>query len=200
MGTSKWEKLHDAVQDFSSQLLSSNNGAIRLGLGSFGSIKDKSVFAEIGKFPNGSSFTDDPTQLMNQSIIKDSPQFDSATPTFMGVDAGYKMLNDVKYGVRSDAEKVLIVLTDGLPTFYPKTQNYNNELDTNGVNVQNLNDSDEYTLSNTWQKEYFGEMGPLITTILMTVFHQQLIILGVKIISSQLSVSTLLDLGQTKTI
>lgn len=158
-GTSKWEKLHDAVQDFSSQLLSSNNGAIRLGLGSFGSIKDKSVFAEIGKFPNGSSFTDDPTQLMNQSIIKDSPQFDSATPTFMGVDAGYKMLNDVKYGVRSDAEKVLIVLTDGLPTFYPKTQNYNNELDTNGVNVQNLNDSDEYTLSNTWQKEYFGGDG-----------------------------------------
>lgn len=154
-GTSKWNQLHDAVQDFSSQLLSSNNGAIRLGLGSFGSEGASSVFAEIGKFSTGSAFTDNSTDLMKQSIIKNQPRFNSATPTFMGVDAGYKMLNDPKYGVRNDAEKVLIVLTDGLPTFYPDTNEYNNELDTNGVNIQSSGDRDDYFLSNSWSKKYF---------------------------------------------
>lgn len=154
-GTSKWNQLHDAVQDFSSQLLSSNNGAIRLGLGSFGSEGASSVFAEIGKFSTGSAFTDNSTDLMKQSIIKNQPRFNSATPTFMGVDAGYKMLNDPKYGVRNDAEKVLIVLTDGLPTFYPDTNDYNNELDTNGVNIQSSGDRDDYFLSNSWSKKYF---------------------------------------------
>lgn len=159
LGTSKWNQLHDAVQDFSSQLLSSNNGAIRLGLGAFGSEEDSSVFAEIGKFSTGSTFTDNSTDLMRQSIIKDQPRDGSATPTFMGVDAGYKMLNDPKYGVRSDAEKVLIVLTDGLPTFYPNTNNYNNELDTNGIKIQSLSDIDEYSLSNSWSTKYFKGNG-----------------------------------------
>ncbi|WP_285141968.1 SpaA isopeptide-forming pilin-related protein [Lactococcus petauri] len=159
LGTSKWNQLHDAVQDFSSQLLSSNNGAIRLGLGAFGSEEDSSVFAEIGKFSTGSTFTDNSTDLMRQSIIKDQPRDGSATPTFMGVDAGYKMLNDPKYGVRGDAEKVLIVLTDGLPTFYPNTNNYNNELDTNGIKIQSLGDIDEYSLSNSWSTKYFKGNG-----------------------------------------
>ncbi len=156
-GTSKWEQLHDAVQGFSSQLLSSNNGAIRLGLGAFGSEEDASVFAEISKFSTGSAFTDNSTQLMSQSIIKDNPRRNSATPTFMGVDAGYKMLNDPKYGARSDAAKVLIVLTDGLPTFYPNTQNYNNGLDSNGINIQAARDKDEYTLSNGWTNYFRGD-------------------------------------------
>ena len=50
-----------------------------------------------------------------------APMF-SGTPTFLGVDAGYRMLTDTSnYGARSDSVKVLIILTDGQPTFWPTT-------------------------------------------------------------------------------
>ncbi|MFR2088356.1 MAG: hypothetical protein ACLS4N_09695 [Streptococcus thermophilus] len=76
-------------------------------------------FTKIGKFSSNSSFTSNYTQLLNSSIYTPTaaPRL-SGTPTFLGVDAGYKMLSDATYGARSDSVKILIVLTDGEPTFW----------------------------------------------------------------------------------
>lgn len=58
---------------------------------------------------------------MNHRLL-DPKLATAGTPTFLGVDAGLKLLTDQAYGARQDAKKVLIVLTDGKPTFWPNSQ------------------------------------------------------------------------------
>ncbi|MCT0454857.1 hypothetical protein EFL01_13785, partial [Lactococcus cremoris] len=109
---------------------SNNNDNVRIGFSSFGSERQTTwssysyiPFTKIGKFSLNSSFTSNYTQLLNSSIYTPTaaPMF-SGTPTFLGVDAGYRMLTDTSnYGARSDSVKVLIILTDGQPTFWPTT-------------------------------------------------------------------------------
>lgn len=130
-GKTRWQTLKDSVKNFANQLIgpsSNNNDNVRIGFSSFGSEWQQNwpnsryyniPFTKIGKFPSNSSFTSDYTQLLNSSIYTPTAApVDSGTPTFLGVDAGYKMLSDATYGARSDSVKVLIVLTDGQPTFW----------------------------------------------------------------------------------
>lgn len=129
-GKSRWQTLKDSVKNFANQLIgpsSNNNDNVRIGFSSFGSERQTIrpgytsdiPFTKIGKFSSNSSFTSNYTQLLNSSIYTptEAPKL-SGTPTFLGVDAGYKMLSDATYGARSDSVKVLIVLTDGQPTFW----------------------------------------------------------------------------------
>lgn len=129
-GKSRWQTLKDSVKNFANQLIgpsSNNNDNVRIGFSSFGSERQTNwrgqtfdiPFTKIGKFSSNSSFTSNYTQLLNSSIYTPTaaPSL-SGTPTFLGVDAGYKMLSDATYGARSDSVKVLIVLTDGQPTFW----------------------------------------------------------------------------------
>ena len=130
---SRWQTLKDSVKNFANQLIgpsSNNNDNVRIGFSSFGSERQTTwssysyiPFTKIGKFSLNSSFTSNYTQLLNSSIYTPTaaPMF-SGTPTFLGVDAGYRMLTDTSnYGARSDSVKVLIILTDGQPTFWPTT-------------------------------------------------------------------------------
>ena len=127
-GKTRWQTLKDSVKNFANQLLvPSNNDNVRIGFASFGSVRQKDrfgytfdiPFTKIGKFSSNSSFTSDYTKLLTSSIYTPTAAPDnSGTPTFLGVDAGYKMLSDATYGARSDSVKVLIVLTDGQPTFW----------------------------------------------------------------------------------
>lgn len=161
---SRWELLQSAVKDFSEQLLdSSNKGMIRLGISNFGSDyvwqQTTDLFANIGTFSNGTAFTDNPTEYMDNPLIKSHPGTGSGTPTFMGLDAGYKMLSDSKYGAREDAKKVVIVLTDGVPTFAPDLQSYSNGLDSRNVQVKQDNqDYDNYQMTRDWEGD--GTEGP----------------------------------------
>lgn len=129
-GKTRWQTLKDSVKNFANQLIgpsSNNNDNVRIGFSSFGSERQTIrpgytsdiPFTKIGKFSSNSSFTSNYTQLLNSSIYTptEAPKL-SGTPTFLGVDAGYKMLSDATYGARSDSVKVLIVLTDGEPTFW----------------------------------------------------------------------------------
>lgn len=119
---SRWRTMKDSVAYFANQLIgpsSNNNDNVRIGFASFGSWGNV-PFSKIGKFSSNASFTSDYDQLLKSSIYTptEAPR-DSGTPTFLGVDAGYRMLTDTSnYGARSDSVKILIVLTDGQPTFW----------------------------------------------------------------------------------
>lgn len=130
-GKTRWQTLKDSVKNFANQLIgpsSNNNDNVRIGFSSFGSERQTIrpgytsdiPFTKIGKFSSlNSSFTSNYDQLLKSSIYTPTAApVDSGTPTFLGVDAGYKMLSDATYGARSDSVKVLIVLTDGEPTFW----------------------------------------------------------------------------------
>lgn len=142
----RWNVLQDAVSDFSNQLLNpSNNGMIHLGLANFGSdggtdwlgnLYTDDLFANIATFSNGTGFTDNANEYMSKSLIKNEPGVNSGTPTFLGLDAGYQMLTDAKYGARSDAQKVIIVLTDGVPTYSPNLNSYNDGLNSSSVEMK----------------------------------------------------------------
>ena len=125
---SRWQTMKDSVASFANQLIgpsSNNNDNVRIGFASFGSNRSN-PFTIIGKFSSTTAFTSNYNQLLGSNIYTPgTAASESGTPTFMGVDAGYKMLTDTSnYGARSDSVKVLIVLTDGTPTFWPN-QNYN---------------------------------------------------------------------------
>ncbi|MDN6084442.1 MAG: pilin N-terminal domain-containing protein [Lactococcus plantarum] len=126
---SRWQTMKDSVAYFANQLIgpsSNNNDNVRIGFTSFGSAVESGYnvpFSKIGKFSSNASFTSNYNQLLGSSIYNSSsaPSV-SGTPTFLGVDAGYRMLTDTSnYGARSDSVKVLIILTDGQPTFWPIT-------------------------------------------------------------------------------
>lgn len=116
---SKWDNLQKAMQNFIPDLLSEDN--IRLALTSFGSediSKETNVFTDVTSF-DGSPFSSNPDKLLESSIITKNPNSNSGTPSFLGLDSGVQIL---KKG-NPEAQKVLIFLSDGLPTFYGK--NYN---------------------------------------------------------------------------
>ena len=128
---SRWQTMKDSVAYFANQLIgpsSNNNDNVRIGFTSFGSAVESGrnvPFSKIGKFSPNASFTSDYNKLLGSSIYNSSSApSNSGTPTFLGVDAGYRMLTDTSnYGARSDSVKVLIILTDGQPTFWPTTYN-----------------------------------------------------------------------------
>ncbi len=115
-GKTRWQVLQAAMKTFSSGLLE-NADDVHMGLVSFGSNGTKSIWAEAAKFGN-SYFTNDATTLNNNTIMQ-APIGTSYTPTFMGVELGTKILTEK---ARKNAKKYLIVLTDGVATFYPKNQ------------------------------------------------------------------------------
>ena len=152
-GKTRWQTLKDSVKNFANQLIgpsSNNNDNVRIGFASFGSAYEgwyNVPFSKIGKFSPNSSFTSNYTQLLNSSIYTptEAPKF-SGTPTFLGVDAGYKMLSDATYGARSDSVKVLIVLTDGQPTFW-NSGSY--------TSLSNWRSTTDYDYFSTWN--YSGD-------------------------------------------
>lgn len=127
----RWEVLKTAMTKFTDDLLTDDNkagdngkGYIRMGLAAFGSKRTKEsdsdkpkwAYGEIGNFGTGIAFTNQKSDVMSHYLINTNPETNSGTPTYLGLDAGLKLLND---SARSNAQKVLIILTDGVPTFGP---------------------------------------------------------------------------------
>ncbi|MDT2825903.1 SpaA isopeptide-forming pilin-related protein [Vagococcus lutrae] len=122
--TKRWDVLKNAMETFSKGLLNDqDNYDIQMGLASFGSTWDvyntKNIFYETSAFNSNQYFTKNSNLLVNHGILTAKPSDQSGTPTFIGVDAGAKLLIDTTKGARPDAEKHIIVLTDGMATFGP---------------------------------------------------------------------------------
>ncbi|EGO8908040.1 VWA domain-containing protein [Enterococcus faecalis] len=118
----RWEALKSALDTFSHGLLDDNPGdSVQLGLAAFSSEGTKNPYGKIGNFGgnegNYTGFTTSASTFLNHTLLKEDPS--GGTPTFLGLDAGLELLTNSQYNGRSDAQKVLIILTDGLPTFGP---------------------------------------------------------------------------------
>ncbi|MCP8857545.1 vWA domain-containing protein [Latilactobacillus fuchuensis] len=125
-GNTRWQDLKEAVNEFSSDMLTDNRD-IQIGLAAFGSTEignSRRPYGEISAFNEQANsdqfdgFTTSQSALMGHTLLTENIQT-SGTPTFLGVDAGIKLLTNADYGARADAYKVLITITDGEPTFSP---------------------------------------------------------------------------------
>ena len=144
----RFELLRNAMDTFASNLLDSS-GNVRIGLASFQSNSSgSSPFADISKF-GSSGFTSDKNTLMGHAILTSTPI--GGTPTYLGVEAGIKLLTDPTYGARSNAKKVLIVLTDGVPTYWPVLSN--------GSKYADINDGASKDTSRSTYDRYTGTVG-----------------------------------------
>ncbi|OJG45632.1 hypothetical protein RV04_GL001921 [Enterococcus hermanniensis] len=117
---SRWDTAQTALKNFADNLLnSSNNDTIRMALASFGSV-EKVPFADIAKF-NNSFFINNSTTYKDHPLLNQKPGIDSSTgsgtPTYLGLDAAYALATNTQFGSRTDAAKVVIMLTDGEPTY-----------------------------------------------------------------------------------
>lgn len=144
-GVTRWAQLQEAVKKFSADMLSNPAYDIQIGMAAFGSdwrsSTDSDPYGEIASFEDFTlpssglptsltGFTKDASAIEDHYMLTDAPS-SSGTPTFLGVDAGLKLLTTTGYGARTDAEKVLITITDGDPT-YRATDSY-----TAGNNITN---------------------------------------------------------------
>lgn len=129
----RWTNLKSSLDTFAHELLDDNpGGAIQLGLASFSSVPERIIFwtvnvpyGKIGNFGgrqgNYTGFTANANAFLSHALLNEVPS--GGTPTFLGLDAGLELLTNDQYNGREDAEKVLIILTDGEPTWGP-TDNY----------------------------------------------------------------------------
>ncbi|MBO0476108.1 Cna B-type domain-containing protein [Vagococcus sp. DIV0080] len=72
-------------------------------------------YFDLGQHQDGSFFTGNTQYVKNNQLLSVNPA--GGTPTFVGVEAGVVLLTQPSLGVRADANKYLIYITDGGPTF-----------------------------------------------------------------------------------
>ena len=132
-GKTRWTQLKEAVTTFSNDMLSNQaTHNVQIGMAAFGSVGNSNPYGEIASFSditlgqNGgmpssmTGFTKKAATLQAHTMFTTAPgSKSSGTPTFLGVDAGLKLLTTEGYGARANAKKVIIMITDGEPTFRP---------------------------------------------------------------------------------
>ena len=124
----RWNNLKSALNIFAHGLLDDNpGGSVQLGIAGFGSVQEGRThvpYGKVGNFGgtqgnNYTGFTTSADAFLNHELLNESPS--GGTPTFLGLDAGLELLTNSQYNGRKDAQKVLIILTDGVPTWGPTT-------------------------------------------------------------------------------
>lgn len=125
----RWTNLKSALNTFAHGLLDDNpGGSVQLGIAGFGSgsvqgRRTQVPYGKVGNFGgtrgNYTGFTTSADAFLKHALLNESPS--GGTPTFLGLDAGLELLTNSQYNGRKDAQKVLIILTDGLPTWGPTT-------------------------------------------------------------------------------
>ena len=123
----RWTNLKSALNTFAHGLLDDNpGGSVQLGIAGFGSVQEIRThvpYGKVGNFGgtqgNYTGFTTSADAFLTHALLNESPS--GGTPTFLGLDAGLELLTNSQYNGREDAQKVLIILTDGLPTWGPTT-------------------------------------------------------------------------------
>lgn len=154
----RWEVMKEAVEIFTTELLKNGeDGNIQMGLVGFGSTRTgsgslsnpyvDSVWGEHSVFGPGSGFTKVSENILGNPIYNTAPTTASGTPTFLGIDAAYELLTSDSYGARDGAEKVIIFLTDGLPTFSGRTSGINTYTGLSQLTPSSLTGRRRYTTS-----------------------------------------------------
>ena len=123
----RWTNLKSALNTFAHGLLDDNpGGSVQLGIAGFGSVLERRThvpYGKVGNFGgtqgNYTGFTTSADAFLTHALLNERPS--GGTPTFLGLDAGLELLTNSQYNGRKDAQKVLIILTDGLPTWGPTT-------------------------------------------------------------------------------
>lgn len=141
----RWANLKTELAKFSKDLIEASfePGNIKMGLVAFGDNQSGSgnnavytpyaKMADFGTTPGSQTttivgFTEDYTKFdgnnptTRHSLLATDPN--GGTPLFLGIDGGIELLKNASYGARPDARKVLIVLSDGVATYAPRTSNY----------------------------------------------------------------------------
>ncbi len=165
----RWRKLRDAVNKFATGLLD-GEADVQIGMASFGGMQTSGswgTYAEIASFGpinTGSNssldgYSTSASEITNHGIFSGTPT--GGTPTFLGFDAGLNLLMNKNMGARDDATKIIITITDGVPTYYPTTGNNNSYTYENGnartvqgslnLSTRTVNNSSlRYTLPTTY--------------------------------------------------
>ena len=123
----RWTNLKSALNIFAHGLLDDNpGGSVQLGIAGFGSVQEGRThvpYGKVGNFggtqENYTGFTTSADAFLKHALLNEIPS--GGTPTFLGLDAGLELLTNSQYNGREDAQKVLIILTDGIPTWGPTT-------------------------------------------------------------------------------
>ncbi|WP_270520788.1 SpaA isopeptide-forming pilin-related protein [Enterococcus asini] len=140
---SRWAQLKSAVSSFTTSILKENElkaGRIQIGMVGFYShyvnstryaVADVASFSKLPNTANSISdvtgFTSTASDIIGDTtndtkghpLYEDTPEKNRATPTYIGIDAGVELLHNTSAGARPTAKKVMITITDGLPTLYP---------------------------------------------------------------------------------
>ena len=154
----RWANLKTELAKFSKDLMEASfePGNIKMGLVAFGDNQSGTTYtpyARIADFGTPGSqtstivgFTEDYTkfdgnnQATRHPLLASNPN--GGTPLFLGIDGGIELLKNASYGARPDARKVLIVLSDGVATYAPRTTNYAVQSDFQSKLVKSRQDSD----------------------------------------------------------
>lgn len=153
----RWTNLKTELAKFSKDLMEASfePGNIKMGLVAFGDNQSGNTYTPYAKMADfgtpGSQmstivgFTEDYTKFDGNNLATRHPLLSSepngGTPLFLGIDGGIELLKNASYGARSDARKVLIVLSDGVPTYAPRTSNYAVQADFQNKLVKTRQDS-----------------------------------------------------------
>lgn len=185
MANNRWTNLKLALGTFAHGLLDDNpGGSVQLGIAGFGSVQERTThvpYGKVGNFGgtqgNYTGFTTSADAFLTHALLNESPS--GGTPTFLGLDAGLELLTNSQYNGREDAQKVLIILTDGLPTWGPTTTytSSSSGIRQSGMTRSSDNNGRVETFKATNTTLYIGngsETGPDISTVRSnTISHGQ---------------------------
>lgn len=155
--TTRWQDLQGAVKAFADNILTPGRD-IQVGLVGFGTKRGGTdPWAETALFPTtanaSNGFTKNASEITGHHVYNSytpKAESDSYTPTFLGVDAGLHLLTSRDYGARPEAYKVLITVTDGLPTIRPlEAYSNGNSLTTSLGRTASTTDTTNKTLTRT---------------------------------------------------
>ena len=181
----RWTNLKSALNTFAHGLLDDNpGGSVQFGIAGFGSVQGRTThvpYGKVGNFGgiqgNYTGFTTSADAFLTHALLNESPS--GGTPTFLGLDAGLELLTNSQYNGRKDAQKVLIILTDGLPTWGPTTTytSSSSGIRQSGMTRSSDNNGRVETFRATNTTLYIGngsETGPDIRTVRSnTISHGQ---------------------------
>ena len=181
----RWTNLKSALNTFAHGLLDDNpGGSVQFGIAGFGSVQGRTThvpYGKVGNFGgiqgNYTGFTTSADAFLTHALLNESPS--GGTPTFLGLDAGLELLTNSQYNGRKDAQKVLIILTDGLPTWGPTTTytSSSSGIRQSGMTRSSDNNGRVETFQATNTTLYIGngsETGPDIRTVRSnTISHGQ---------------------------
>lgn len=164
----RWTNLKTELARFSKDLMEASfePGNIKMGLVTFGDNTRTSggntiytPYARMADFGNSGSqtttitgFTEDYKKLdgnnsaTRHSLLAEDPL--GGTALFLGIDAGIELLKNASYGARSDARKVLIVLSDGVATYAP-SGSYTSQAHFQGLTKSKVNNNQSLQFSTT---------------------------------------------------